>query len=580
MKKTLTINLNKIVFHIDEDAYEQLNNYLKEVKKHLSQNEENGENEENNDTMSDIEARIAELFIEQQHPTNVISIDDVEKIIQTMGKPSEYNDNEQDNSNQETTKKTTRKKLYRDTQDQPLSGVASGLSFYFGIDVVILRIILVILAIISSGTFILIYMAMWLIIPKAVTTSQKMEMRGEEINIESLNKKAMESTANENNYQQNSGCWRIIRIATKTILAIFVSIFILTGAIVLIPLLFVAIAMIFQFNTLFPIATEHLFFNIQSDNLIPLTISLLLLIIVPIALFIYWLIGRNKKTPPPSRTPYWIGLVLFIIGTFMFITNGGTFIQRIEENNWNIENWDINSISQRIIKSQENGATIEQHITTLPFNQIEVSGDVEIKLVKGDQQSIYISTNNSTTRLETDVYDSTLYISSKDKYVVTITTDQLRRLSISNASKVIFEDKFDIKDLQLNMDGVSEASIDLQSAKNITTHLLGASKLTLKGKTDSLSLHTSGVSNIDALELQTNITTARAEDSSNIRVNTQKQLKAYAFGLSTISYQGNPIIAIKHKDKLSNIEKIDLKKQNHSKQNQSMENNFNHKHTP
>jgi hypothetical protein len=39
MKKTLTVNLNNIVFHIDDDAYELLQNYLSAVEKQLSEDE-------------------------------------------------------------------------------------------------------------------------------------------------------------------------------------------------------------------------------------------------------------------------------------------------------------------------------------------------------------------------------------------------------------------------------------------------------------------------------------------------------------------------------------------------------------
>ena len=67
MKKTLTVNLNNVVFHIDDDAYELLQNYLSAVEKQLSE-------DERKEVMSDIEARVAELFTERlQRNKNVVN---------------------------------------------------------------------------------------------------------------------------------------------------------------------------------------------------------------------------------------------------------------------------------------------------------------------------------------------------------------------------------------------------------------------------------------------------------------------------------------------------------------------------
>ena len=119
MKKTLTINLNNTVFHIDDDAYELLQSYLAEVSHHFKSEAEKA------DIMSDIEARIAELFSEKMDKQkNVITIDDVDTVITIMGKPSQFVDDEEEEAQQEaqadTAKKKTHKKYYRDTDNQLL----------------------------------------------------------------------------------------------------------------------------------------------------------------------------------------------------------------------------------------------------------------------------------------------------------------------------------------------------------------------------------------------------------------------------------------------------------------------------
>ena len=153
MKKTLTVNLNNIVFHIDDDAYEMLQTYLADVARHLSEDEKK-------EVMNDIEARVAELFTERlQRNKNVVNIEDVEEIIKILGKPSQYADedeNDADASYSKSEKKRARR-FFRDPENAVLGGVGAGIAAYFTIDVTWVRIVLVILALISAGYMIPIY---------------------------------------------------------------------------------------------------------------------------------------------------------------------------------------------------------------------------------------------------------------------------------------------------------------------------------------------------------------------------------------------------------------------------------------
>ena len=84
MKKTLTVNLGGTVFHIDEDAYRLLDNYLCNLKLHFRR--QAGADE----IVNDIELRISELFLEKLTAgSQVITITDVEEVINRMGKPEE-----------------------------------------------------------------------------------------------------------------------------------------------------------------------------------------------------------------------------------------------------------------------------------------------------------------------------------------------------------------------------------------------------------------------------------------------------------------------------------------------------------
>ena len=74
----------------------------------------------------------------------------------------------------------------RDTQQGVLGGVCSGLAAYFGIDVVLVRLIAVGLLFVSFGTAVLVYIVLWLVVPEAKTAADKLQMRGEPVTLDSL----------------------------------------------------------------------------------------------------------------------------------------------------------------------------------------------------------------------------------------------------------------------------------------------------------------------------------------------------------------------------------------------------------
>ncbi|MDT0295695.1 PspC domain-containing protein [Mesonia ostreae] len=194
MNKTVNINLAGIFFHIDEDAFLKLNDYLNAIKRSFT--DAQGREE----IIQDIEARIAELFSEKMRSEKqVVSIREVEAVIEIMGQPEDYRvdddifeDEEPRSDRNNTTKSKKPKKLYRDRDDSYIAGVSSGLAHYLHIDSIWVRILFVLLTIISSGSFILVYIIFWIIVPEALTTSEKLEMKGEPINISNIEKKVKE----------------------------------------------------------------------------------------------------------------------------------------------------------------------------------------------------------------------------------------------------------------------------------------------------------------------------------------------------------------------------------------------------
>jgi len=179
MKKTVTVNLGGFVFHIDEDACLRLENYLRKIESGLSNPEEAKE------VIHDIELRLSELFKERLGTSRqVINLDDVNHIIKIMGEPEDINDNGSAKKD-DSSSRSFGKRMYRDPDNRILGGVGAGLGAYFGIDPVIIRIILVITFFFLGP---LLYIVLWIAMPEAKNAAQKLEMRGETVNAENIKK--------------------------------------------------------------------------------------------------------------------------------------------------------------------------------------------------------------------------------------------------------------------------------------------------------------------------------------------------------------------------------------------------------
>jgi phage shock protein PspC (stress-responsive transcriptional regulator) len=186
MKKTFTINISGTIFHIEEDAYEVLQKYLVNLKNHF------GIDEEGKEIVADIEARIAEIFSEKSsEEKKVVTLEWVNDVIQMMGTPEDFA-NEEGTEESFVAEAKRKRRLYRDPDHRVLGGVCGGLGAYFNMDPVVLRIIFAVLFFVTSGAALLAYLILWIAVPKALTTAQRLEMRGQEATVKNIEKSIKE----------------------------------------------------------------------------------------------------------------------------------------------------------------------------------------------------------------------------------------------------------------------------------------------------------------------------------------------------------------------------------------------------
>ena len=218
MKKTISINIGGIIFHIEEDGYEKLKGYLASIQKYFSSFADSKE------ILSDIEGRIAERFLNKQKTENkqVISLSDVDELIAAMGTVADFEAIEQAEDiladpletasaqssapKQEThstynapktepVKPGAPKKLYRDLRRKLLGGVAAGLAHYFTVDAIWVRLAFL-FAVVGlpagsgmldmnaeevfgpiSGFMVLVYIAMWVAFPGSTALEEDAQIK-------------------------------------------------------------------------------------------------------------------------------------------------------------------------------------------------------------------------------------------------------------------------------------------------------------------------------------------------------------------------------------------------------------------
>ena len=345
MKKTYNINLGGIVFHIDEDAYELLDKYLSNLRIHFSK-EEGAE-----EIVHDMELRISELFSERLNEKNqVITLKDVEEIIAQMGKPEEFSEDATQDTNEYIKEEKTPKRLFRDPDNKVIGGVCSGIAAYFGWDVTILRILLIILAfpIFWNGAFIikgivLFYIIAWIIIPEATTATEKLSMKGMKVNVENIGKTVTDGFEKVNDFVKSEKPRSFLQRVGEAIVGVvgfLIKCILVIAAICFTPVLFVVLIV---FVSLLAAATgvisavPTMLYEMMPKidwsivNLSPFTTSLMsisgiLVIGIPIVGFIHFLMstfGGWKAMPFAARmTLLVLWLIALGVGTFFMINFG------------------------------------------------------------------------------------------------------------------------------------------------------------------------------------------------------------------------------------------------------------------
>jgi len=336
MNKTVTINISGIIFHIEEDAYDSLSKYLSTIKGYFSKTDGG------NEIMSDIEARIAELLQAKINVSKqVILMGDVEHVMNVMGKPEDFGaeqTKEESTISEEETEfreRKIRRKLFRNPDEKALGGVCSGLAAYFDIDTVWVRLAMFLL-VFFGGLSLWVYIIMWIVIPEAKTTADRLAMRGESANINTIFKSFQEEAEDvknrfaKNGKRQYDDINRSVRnnfsYARDSSAHVLNTIFNIIGRLIGLFFIFIGGVMLFAYITsLFGISVldsnndlthwRRVIFESSSDYALGV-VAFIIVFGIPVIMLVYAGVKLLFKIRYSNR---WLNLGLGIVWTFGII---------------------------------------------------------------------------------------------------------------------------------------------------------------------------------------------------------------------------------------------------------------------
>ena len=346
MDKTIKINIAGILFQIDENAYRILQNYLQVINNRF-RNVHGG-----NETIEDIESRIAEIFQSQKGLAGVITKENVESMISIIGKPEDFGNPGEHEEEIPPSSTSHKKRLYRNPDDSIISGVCGGLGAYLNTDPVLFRILFILIA--FSGVGILVYIALWIAVPSAYNESKKREMYGNAYHSARshyINTKRTESPGTpvyNSGYYNSSGIGnafnevfralgRVCFIAFRVLLIIVGVAFVVSGFLVILSLV-----LIFIFKLPGAFTSEGLdwsltyfpdFLNfIVNPALTPWIIALgLFILLLPMIFLIYWGLRMIIWFKAKDGIYNLVGLVLWVMAiatlSILLFNNGISFAE-------------------------------------------------------------------------------------------------------------------------------------------------------------------------------------------------------------------------------------------------------------
>jgi phage shock protein PspC (stress-responsive transcriptional regulator) len=381
MNEVTKIHLGRTAFTIAADARKELNAYLEAIKKQVNDPE----------VINEVETRMAELLHEHDiQGEKVVLSKDVDYLKSQLGSPEDFGEEPEATTSKD--EDTGNKRLFRNTDAAVVAGVAAGIANYFGLDAVLVRIAFVLLGIFSGGTGIILYLVLWLVVPPAITASEKLQMQGKPVTLEALKESVARAEVATTARRVNSRLLSVIDTIFRGLVKLIGIGFIFTGIAMLMGAAFVKIYMLLHGDKLF----EENLFPVGAREHLLLWIGLGLTAIVAVFLLLAGIATFKRKWPVRG----WITgilLGLFLIGSVAGGALGADAAPRIEQRYHAIE-----------------------HVTPIsniqPFSKVVSTGNMDFEYIQSADYAVNVHyvDNPDISKVHISVRDGTLYVDSHE----------------------------------------------------------------------------------------------------------------------------------------------------------------------
>lgn len=406
MENVINVNIGRVSFVLNLEAYTILEKYLKELSDHYKSSSYGEE------IMEDIESRIAELLLEKYSKDEVVNSQRIEEIIAIMGQPSDYYASEENEEREADNKSSAsaessfenhsvstpiKKRLFRDVQNKYIGGVCSGFGHFFSIDPTWIRIALVLLVIFlkvaSNKTIfddvfdgvingiVLLYIIFWIFIPRAKTYTQKCSMLGRDPGV-----KGAEGIDGTETFYDRPGSTMLEKFFRWVIGLVMV---LLGFGFLIYGIVMFGVLKFFEGTAI----TNDYNFALQDFGLLTI-ISLVVVWVIPCILLIYEGIRVIGKLKSPSWHPGLIMLIVWIISIsvllYSLLTTGKEVFEKIE---WNSVNW--NSVPG-VTVTYDSDKDYEVIVDTLPQEVFEDA----VEIIEADSVRIESGNTIDTTNIQ------------------------------------------------------------------------------------------------------------------------------------------------------------------------------------
>ena len=526
MKTTITIHLGGMNFTLDPDAHKLLERYLTAVRKNLDSSDNADE------IMEDIEARIAELFNDELNKTHtgIITVQQVERIISIMGTPESY----EDGQHKVESEAPATHHLYRDTEGGLLAGVCSGFAYYCGIDAVWVRLLLLLVTIFGYGWPVLLYIVMWIIVPKAETPAQKMEMHGKPVTIDSL-KSNIEHATDEFKQNDSPGI-KIIKVLLK----IFIGIFAIAAILCVILVLASVILSLLGVTT---ILTGFCLDPGSDWQTTAQIVSGVLLVACPAFLVVGGVISLLKNRRWSSKGYNWAFVVVWLLAAAVFCA--ATYIKHPLQSDRQGCELTVGQTTYEAIRTDEQGCVFDRDSNAVmlqDFNRIVIEGHAEVQLTRNDRCGIFKRESDGVTRMNLE--DGTLTIRiSKGKADFNLMLPSLAELNVNGGARVYSDDFWSGEQLKITANGASDITLRPQfDWMQVTSN--GAGEIAFpEGEVGDARYTLNGSSELNAANCMNHRAEITLNGANTADLWVENDLKITGHGASTVKYKGDPSVS-------------------------------------